>query len=506
MIVDMDKLYIPQPKQLEAFRCIGKYSRILYGGARGGAKTSFAVWAAMQCCLQYPGLRVGIVRENYKELREQIVEKELLGHYPEELGIYRYAKSTKTAHFNNGSMIYFISLHKPSDIKNEQGIERGLYILDEGNHLTWNTIKKLEGSNRTGSGIVNEYGEPWKDTMIITANPGGICDHEIKYRWIYPDYTRWTAGELKLKDEYIFIKSNVYDNKHLKQSYIDNLEAQADHLRKQWLFGDWNVNSGAFFDEWNPDVHVVDTLPTLETKPPKEWAKWRCVDMGGGTHPSVCLWLCQDPNTGIIYCYNEYASLEVTDTFADAILKESEGENYMPGQGDPAMWTKNHDYENDESPQYMFERKGIFLEKANNERVNGWRNMKQWLHWKDGVEPKLKILKKCWKTIETIPLLQFVGEDKPDLNTRAQDDFADALRYGLTPTKFGYVYSAMGELVQMPDHPPILTRADIDKNKQRDSMQLERADRLTSNLSERQYWIPGLEGKDKVQTSIYSIF
>ena len=291
------ELYKPQPKQLEAFKCIGKYARILYGGARGGAKTSFSVYAAVAASLQYPGLRTTIVRKTNKDLKKQIILGELLKHFsPKKMeGTYKYYSTDKRAAFSNGSHIFFTSIQHDSDVEKEQGIESGLYILDEGNKLAWETIQKLSASNRSTGDIVNSRGQRWKDTTIITANPGGVCDNEIKYRWITPDYSRWTEEELKMKDEYVFIKANVYDNKHLDSSYLAKLKSLSEMLRRQWLDGDWDANSGAFFEEWAEKIHVVETLPNGQVTPPSDWFKWRAMDLGGGTHPSVCLWLRQEP-------------------------------------------------------------------------------------------------------------------------------------------------------------------------------------------------------------------
>jgi len=495
-------LYVPQPKQREAFSYIGKKSRILYGGARGGAKTSFSVWAAVSSCLQYPGLRVGIVRKIHKELQAQIIDNELLKHFPESKVPYKYYKGAKVAEFKNGSRIYMISLQDPKDIEKEQGIERGLYILDEGNKLPWDSIVKLMGSNRSGSGIVNAKGEPWKDTMIITANPGGVCDNEIKNRWVKPDYSKWTKAELKLKDEYVFIKANVFDNKHVKKDYAEMLAGLPDYLKRMWLDGDWDVNTGAFFESWNEGVHVVDALPNGMQRPPSDWAKWRSVDMGGGTHPSVCLWNCQDPDTGDIYTYNELGSLNVTGVFIDGVIEESQGEEYMTGYGDPAMFNTGNNHIMDESPGMMFLKRGIWLQPANNKREIGWRNLKQWLHWTVLQPPKLKVLRRCVKLIETIPIQQYV-ENKYDLNTRGEDDYVDAWRYGISSLDFGYVYNRAGCLVQIADT-AILTRADEDKDGRYAGLPEPTQPRFSSSM-DRKYLIPGHE-KSGIKTSIYSLF
>lgn len=499
-VVRFCDLYKPQPKQQEAFECIGKYARILYGGARGGAKTSFSVYAAVTASLQYPGLRTTIVRKTNKDLKKQIILGELLKHFhPSKMGgEYRYYSTDKRAEFKNGSHIFFTSIQHDNDVEKEQGIESGLYILDEGNKLAWETITKLYASNRSTDDIVNARGERWKDTVIITANPGGVCDNELKYRWITPDYSRWTEEELEMKDEYVFIKANVYDNKHVGKAYLAKLKSLPSTLRRQWLDGDWDANSGAFFEEWNESRHVVETLPGGLLAPPEDWYKWRSFDLGGGKHPSVCLWLTQDPDTGIVYVYREFATLGVTEVFVQGVVDNSVGEKYNDGCGDPAMFYSIKATQFDESAATMFMKADIYIRKANNERSLGWRNLKQWMHCDPLVDSKLRILSCCKMLIETIPIQQYVEgrtKDIYDLNTRGQDDYVDALRYGMTPLHWGYKYNRVGIAIKFEDI-MVLERA----NKIAEDDRYKYTKLPTDN--ERKYKIPGTE----VATSIYSIF
>lgn len=498
--IRMSDLYTPQPKQLEAYNYIGKKSKILYGGARGGGKTSFSVYAAVSCALQFPGLRVAVVRRLKKELKMQIIDNEFFKHYPQSLGLYTYNKLENTAYFGNGSIIYFVSLQHPDDVKKEQGIERGLYILDEGNQLSWETIKKLIGSNRTSKGLVNQRGERWKDTMIITANPGGVCDNEIKYRWIQPDYSRWSPGELAQKNEYAYIKSLPKNNKFLPEDYIAKLNEQSDHVRKMWLDGDWDVNSGAFFEEWFEPVHVVDTLPTGSMNPPDHWVKWFAIDMGGGTHPSVCLFKTQDPDDGTIYVYDECSTTEVTEEFVKLVAITAGKEKYNMGFGDPAMFNSKHDHIHDESPAQMFGRAGFYLTPANNAREIGWRNLKGWLHWKADSPPKLKILRRCRMLIETIPLQQYLSNGKYDLNTDGEDDFVDALRYGTSGIEIGYKFTTEGRLEKadaLEEHTGIsqLNARELQKQQMEES-------RFHGIGSGRMFNVPGT----KIATSVYTLF
>ena len=57
----------------------------------------------------------------------------------------------------------------------------------------------------------------------MTGNPGGISDYDFKIRYIQPDYSLWTESELRRKDKMIFISSNVYDNEHLGEEYVETL-------------------------------------------------------------------------------------------------------------------------------------------------------------------------------------------------------------------------------------------------------------------------------------------
>lgn len=490
-------LYKPQPKQIEAFRYVGKKARILYGGARGGAKTSFSVYTAVTASLQYPGLRTTVIRKTNKDLQKQIILGELLKHFPPQKmnNLYKWYRTEKRAEFSNGSHIFFTSIQYPSDVEKEQGIESGLYILDEGNKLTWETIQKLSASNRSTGAIVNSKGERWKDTMIITANPGGVCDNELKYRWITPDYSRWTEEELEMKDEYVFIKANVYDNQYIGKSYIATLKSMSEMQRRQWLDGDWDANSGAFFEEWSEKEHVVSSLPNGQLTPPSDWYKWRAMDLGGGTHPSVCLWLTQDPDTGVVYVYNEYATKSVTQNFVMGVRSISGEEKYNSGYGDPMMFYHAKATQFDESAATMLMKQGVWIEKANNERELGWRNLKQWMHWDIDNAPKLKVLSRCRGLIETIPIQQY-KDGRFDLDTRGQDDYVDALRYGITPLRWGYKYTRGGIAVQF-DSPIVLHSATaIEDDRYRYAKEPQGV------LASRKYKIPGTD----VPTSIYSLF
>jgi hypothetical protein len=411
--------FSPLPKQQQAFNLIGRKRFIFYGGARSGGKTAFALWAALMCSLQYPKLNIAVARKTYREA-EEISGPNLVDRFPPEVFGYRWNKRRLTAEFENGSRIALISLNEEKDVQKEKGIERGLYILDEGNELTWDTIIRLLGSNR----VTDVPG--WRATMIITGNPGGACDSEIRNHFVHPEYDKWEPQLLDLKDQFAYIHSSPYDNPHNSRDTIRQYQTLPTHLRKQWLEGDWDSASGRFFEEWNKEVHVCQPFDI-----PDDWVKWFAVDIGYKTHESVCLWLAQNPETGVVYVYREFGTKEhVTEVFVERIKEFSHDEEYAGGWLDPQLFSKNRDRLAEISPADLFMQAGFFVYPADNKRQTGWHNIKNWMHWSDVKAPMLQVFPSCRGLIDTIPNMQYVP-NKFDLNTRSRDDYVDALRYGL---------------------------------------------------------------------------
>jgi len=421
------------PKQLEAWRYIGTGAKIFYGGARGGGKSHLSLVAALLCAMKYPGLQIVIIRETYGELKKNFV-RQLQDRYPAELFGYTYTAKYNEAVFKNKSVINFQACDSEKAVKKVQGVEYQLMIIDEANNFDEEVINLLSGSIRRGQ----DYGG-FIPTLLMTGNPGGSADLYFKTRYVNPDYKRWSDAELKHKEKYIFIPAFVQDNPSVGEEYVDMLESIPDEARRNaWLYGDWNVFSGQFFDSWNAKVHIVEPFNI-----PEHWLKVAGIDIGyTSKHPTVCLWLAQDPENLDVYVYREYAQAGAIETFVYDIKGEA-GEEAVSGYyGDPSMFNSAiKTKETDDTVDMMFLKEGIPLLKANNSRVNGWRITKAWMHWTARKAPKLKFFDTCSNCIETIPILKYAksasAQKKEDLDTKMADDAADALRYVLV-SAFGF--------------------------------------------------------------------
>ena len=424
----------PTDKQRYAMEHLGTGAYIFWGGARGGGKTHFSLMAAVYCSRKFPGLRTVAIRETYPELEECFIEN-LQEKYPEDVFNYTYRDKTRTAKFKNGSSIIFRSCDNEDAARRIRGLEFQFMIIDEANNLDYKTIERLRGSLRRTKDM------PFMPTLLMTGNPGGRSDLYFKTHYIYPDYKRWEKNELKYKDKYIFIPAKVYDNPYIGSEYIENLEGLSDDLRRAWLDGDWNIFEGQFFTMWDEKAHVVQRFAI-----PDDWERKASIDLGYTTrHPTCVYFAAQDPVYKTLYLYDEYVASGVPEQFAREIKSKMGDQPFTQFFADPSMFgdTKNRLMEI--STAQIFRNEGIFLLPANNNRVDGWRVMKQWLYWGERQKPMLRVFENCTYFRETIPSLTYdrrhttSGED---LDTKQADDPADCIRYLLLS---GYGYPSRSE-------------------------------------------------------------
>lgn len=396
------------------------------------------------------------MRRTIEELKAQIIP-EFLKLFPAG-ELYKWRPSDKMIRWHNGSTIHFRPLNDMEDALKEQGIERQMYIIDEANLVNEDLLMMLRGSLRN-AGI-----KGWRTTMLMTGNPGGVSDLYFKTRFIRPDYSRWTDAELKDKDEYAFVQAKVHDNQRLLQNdpgYLDMLRSQPEHRRRAWLDGDWDVFAGQFFEMWDERVHVVEDFD-----PPADWARWRSVDLGKGSHPTVALWWAQQPDdgtpeAGTVYCYREMTAYTAPAEAAKQMAELSmPGESFIMSFGDPNIWARDNEIWDNEQ---FFRQAGIMLTPSSNKRSVGWATLKQWLHWDGHVTsglitqlPKMKVCRCCVGLRESVPTLQYVGNGKEDCDSKQQDDWADAMRYFVMGVQYGWIYSSNGQQAgEFREHEPI---------------------------------------------------
>jgi len=416
----------PSAKQKQFLTARAKY--IAYGGARGGGKSWAVRVKAALMCFKYPGIVVMMVRRTYPELRANHIEplRLMLG---KTAG--RYNDSKKEYRFANGSVILFRYCDTESDMDRYQGTEADIIFLDEATQFPEKVFEMFRACLRG----VNSFPK----RMYLTCNPGGQG-----HAWVKRLFVDRRFKPTENPDEHVFIQALVQDNDALMASqpdYIKQLEALPPKLREAWLYGNWDIFEGQFFEEFTdrPDgyeertwTHVIKPF-----NPPGLWPRYRSFDFGYA-RPFSCGWWTVDTD-GTMYRIAElYGCTETPDEgvkwpvdkiFAEVARVEREHPylkgHRIEGVADPAIWQE----QGGPSIADMAAKHSIYFRKGDNKRIPGWMQMHYRMAFDENGFPSLYVFDTCKAFIRTIPSLIYSETIPEDLDTKMEDHVADETRY-----------------------------------------------------------------------------
>nr|WP_242942759.1 phage terminase large subunit [Papillibacter cinnamivorans] len=413
----------PNPKQERFLTATNKY--VCYGGARGGGKTWSVIAKSTLLALNYPGIKILIMRRKYTQLYEMLIQP-MCRMIPDVVG--EYTSSVYTFFFYNGSTIKFGHLNDKRALDDYQGKEYDIVFIDEATQFAEDEFRTLGACLRA----VNDYPK----RFYLTCNPGGIGHQWVKRLFIDRNFRRDKEHPENDEnpDDYLFIPATVYDNKVMLEhspDYVKQLNLLPEKIRKAHRDGDWNALGGQFFEEFDPKVHVVDSFPI-----PAGWGRYRVIDYG--LDMLAVLWVAVDYK-GRSYVYREYQmgkdleggrGLTVSEA-ADAIKEHTlQSENIPYTIAPPDVWSTQKD--TGKIMADVFFENGVPLVRANNSRVQGWMMLKEALSPSsvDGI-PMLQIMSNCPQLIENLPMLQTSEKNPNDCDTEPHNitHICDALRY-----------------------------------------------------------------------------
>jgi len=388
---------------------------VLYGGAAGGGK-SYAMLIDPLRFAHRAAHRALILRRSMPELRELIDKSREL--YPKAFPGCKYKEVEKLWNFPSGAKVEFGFLERDADVYRYQGQAYSWIGFDEITHLPtefgWNY---LASRLRTTDPEITPY-------MRCTANPGGVGATWVKKRYVdpYPANESFT-GEDNLTRK--FIPARLEDNPYLAYDgrYEEMLKALPPTQRKQLLEGNWDVNEGAAFTEFDLDVHVITPFEI-----PISWERVKGIDYGYASE-SACIWASVDPTDGTLIVYRELYRKGLTGVDLGSIITEMELQDPYSVQGvlDTAAWARTGTTGPTVGESLV--KAGHKLRRADKNRIQGKIQIHEYLKVQQSGRPRLQILNTCPNLIRELQSIPLDKANPEDVNTHAPDHAYDALRY-----------------------------------------------------------------------------
>ena len=389
---------------------------VLYGGAAGGGKSFAMLIDPLRSC-HMKGHRALILRRSMPELRELIDKSREL--YPRAFPGTKFREVEKIWNFPSGAKIEFGFLEKDADVYRYQGQAYSWIGFDEITHLPtefgWNY---LASRLRTTDPKIKTY-------LRCTANPGGVGAHWVRKRYLEPtDPNKSFIGEDGLTRK--FIPARLMDNPYLAQDgeYERMLLSLPPIQRKQLLEGNWEVNEGAAFVEFDPSVHVVTPFEL-----PLHWERVKGIDYGYASE-SCCLWAAVDPQDKTLIIYRELYKKGLTGEALGQMITEYEQQEYrsVPGVLDTSAWARTG-YTGPTIGEALT-KSGHKLRRADKNRIAGKVQIHEYLKQLNvETRPRLQIFNTCPNLIKELQGMPLSKTNPEDVDTHAQDHAYDALRY-----------------------------------------------------------------------------
>lgn len=412
---------------------------VLYGGAAGGGK-SYAMLADPVRYFDNSKARMLLVRRTTEELRELVaVSKEL---YPRAIPGIKFLERDKTWVAPSGASLWLSYLDREDDVSRYQGQAYTWIGFDELTQwptpYAWDYMRtRLRTSKDSGLKLYQR----------ATTNPGGPGHQWVKKMFVDPsapgvsfwakdldsgEVITWPKGH-SLEGQPLlkrrFIPATLHDNPYLADDgmYEANLLSMPEHLRKQLLEGNWDINQGAAFPEFSRRLHVIEPFDI-----PNSWTKFRAADYGYGSYSGV-LWIAVSPSEQLIVYRELYVSRVIATDLADMVLEREEGEKIRYGVLDSSLWHKRGDTGPSLAEQMIL--RGCRwrpADRSRGSRVAGKNEIHRRLQMDDFTEePRLVIFNTCTNLISQLPSIPLDKNNPEDVDTKSEDHLYDALRYGV---------------------------------------------------------------------------
>jgi len=213
-------------------------TQIVYGGAKGGAKTHTGVFCVFAWALLYPDTRYFIARKNRSDLKKHTVPsiQKVLNEWGISQNDYTYNGQDFAYYFKNGSVVMLIECrYLPSDPEyyrfGSAQYTRGW--IEEGGEVD----SKAKNNLAATIGRWNNDKYDLKAKLLITCNPAK--------NFLYTEFYK-PFKDGSLTPDKIIIFALPQDNKMLERDYVAHLESTLTlNQKRRLLLGLWEFEEDA---------------------------------------------------------------------------------------------------------------------------------------------------------------------------------------------------------------------------------------------------------------------
>jgi len=413
---------------------------VLAGGAAGPGKTDCLIALALRH-IDKPRYKALLLRRTTPRIQE--IKDRCHEIYPQFGGVYLSGNSRW--HFPSGATIKLGHMEHEEDKRNYHGGEFQFVGFDELTEFSESQYLFVFSRMRSAH-------DPELPSRIrSTTNPGGIGHSWVKDRFvdIAPPRTPFIDPRTGLSR--VFIPGVVQDNLALMENdpgYIQRLEALPEIDRRRYLLGDWSVFEGQVFSDLNPRWHQCEPFEL-----PRDWEYFGCLDWGFMKPFSYGVYAIDYDD--VLYRVMEWYGCKegevdrgirmVASDVADEILeRESKlGVKVKWRIADPSIFSTLPKFRHREAIGKRlfedFEARGVYFEKADNERVQGWNQVHMRFQVDREADPETGEITSeqsrfyafsdqfhFWRVM---PEIQSDRRNLEDIDTRQEDHIPDELRY-----------------------------------------------------------------------------
>jgi len=309
--------YEPRGAAKQIFEC--RRDEVLVSGPAGTGKSRACLEKLHFMCLLNPGMRALIVRKTMASLtstglvtwREKVAKEGLAhgvlrfyGGSREEPPQYRYA---------NGSVVVIGGLDKATKIMSS---EYDVIFVQEATECTKDDWESL--TTRLRNGVVSFQ------QLLADCNPSSP-NHWLKARADLGDVTMIYGHH---EDNPLYFTDDGQPTA-VGAAYLAKLDKLTGVRKQRLRYGRWAAAEGLVYEDFDPDIHLVDALPDGAEHWTRSWA----VDFGYN-NPFVLQWWAHDPD-GALWLYREiYHTHRLVEDHAKQVL--SLVRKPRPGLGRPA--------------------------------------------------------------------------------------------------------------------------------------------------------------------------